>query len=273
MGETTMRTARRLLRGILATTVGLTLAVPATAAPARASVADYQGYVTIIVTAFGMGDDGVLTPQELNALVGQVIGVIQGTKSDVITRLDDELTNEILGITEASLNKVELLRVPWLAGPAINGIGDAAFLAKAHLRTVRGADLALDAVGRAMIALFNELHAVYLVVDNDEGTNLAPGVLPPFREGLEYLVREMAPECTSHHDPRTGQRAYDCTFGGRTVHAEYFPLTHTYTIDGGDPIPGQIDPSIVQEIVMRDTVWQVARETLEALVREGVLLP
>ncbi|BCB76753.1 hypothetical protein GCM10022251_49820 [Phytohabitans flavus] len=47
---------------------------------------------------------------------------------------------------------------------------------------------------------------------------------------------------------------------GYRVRAEHWAGTNEYTIDGSPPIPGAIDRSIVVEIVMRDTVWQVARE-------------
>ncbi|MCA2217430.1 hypothetical protein [Jidongwangia harbinensis] len=268
-----MRTARRLLRGILVTTLGLTLAGTATAVPARAAGADYYGYVRVIVTAFDAGEDGIYTVAELNALVEQVIAVVNGSETDLLGRLNDELVNDIQASSESALAKVEMLRVPWLAGPAINGMHDAAYRAKRHLATVHESDLALDSVGRAVIALFNVLHTVLLVVDAEEGSRLAPGVRPPFREALEYLIQEMTPECRAGSNTHAGIRTYDCQFGGRTVHAQYFAVSNAYTIDGSDPIPGHIDERLVVEYLMRDTVWQVANETLAELISEGVPRP
>src|SRR5690349_7858874 len=120
-----MRRTRRLLRGIVATTLGLTLTTTAAPLPARASAADYQGYVTVILNIYEMGKDG-LSPLELTQLIEQMIALVNGTKSDVLMRLDEQLVNEIRSQTASSLSKVEMLRVPWLAGPAVNGMHDAA---------------------------------------------------------------------------------------------------------------------------------------------------
>ena len=269
-----MKTAGPLLRGILAATVGLSLAVPVTAAPAQAaSPADYQRYVTVFINAMQAGEDRRLTAQEINALVAEIIDIVMGTKSDVVARLDAEINHEIQAVTEASLTKVQMLRVPWLADEAINGMHDAAYRAKNHLATVAGNDAALDAVGRAMIALFNELNAAYFVVDYNEGTQLARTQLPYFRQGLEYLVQELQPHCTPHYDPRTGNRAYDCEFNGQTVYAEYFPLSNSYTINGGPPIAGMFTNEYIEELAMKDTILRVAEFTLAELVRRGVQLP
>lgn len=269
-----MRTVKRLLRGIAATVLGLSLAMSATAVPARAAAdgPNYQAYLEFLSRALEMGHDG-LTPAEANQLIHEIIGVLQGTKVDLLTRLNTELANEIHGSTEAAVNKAEMLKVMWLAGPAINSMHDAAYRAKAHLATVRDSDEALDVVGRAMIVLFNLLHAAYSGVDAEEGTHAAVDQLPQFRQGLEYLIQEMAPTCTPGGLPSAGMRSYTCEYGDTTVRAEWWAGTNTYTINNGDPIPGQIDESIIVEITMRDTVWQLARQTLAELVRAGVRLP
>lgn len=269
-----MRPPRRLLRGITAAVLGLTLGTSATVQPARANPdgANYMQYLTLIHRVFEMGQDG-LTPAEVNALIQELIGVVEGTKVDLLTRLNTQLTNEIRGSTEAAVNKVEMLKVPWLAGPAINSMHDAAYRAKAHLATVKDSDEALEAVGRAVITLFNLLNTAYVAVDADEGTNLAPGQRPHFRQALEYLIQEMAPECWPGGHTNAGMKSYTCTFGNKTVRAEWWAGTNEWSIDNGAKIPGEINQSIVVEVVMKDTIWQVARETREELVRRGVPLP
>jgi hypothetical protein len=70
-----------------------------------------------------------------------------------------------------------------------------------------------------------------------------------------------------------GIRTYTCEYGGKTVRAQYFAVSDSYSIDGSAPIRGQIDPRLVVEILMRDTVWQVANETLAELISKGVPRP
>ncbi|BCJ49660.1 hypothetical protein Asp14428_11350 [Actinoplanes sp. NBRC 14428] len=270
-----MRKAGLLRRGLTAAAAGLALtgaAVAAAPAPARAD-ATYETFIQFFISAYDKGSDGSYSVAEINELIQQVIGAVNGAKSDVLDRLDDQLTSELRGKAEAAVTKVELLRVPWLAGPAINSTHDAAYSAKAHLTTVAADDGALDAVGRAMIVLFAELNAAYLMVDADEGTNLAAGQRPYLRQGLEQLIREMQPDCARNSLPSAGYVSYVCEFDGRTVRAEYWAGSDSYTIDGSAPIPGQIDPGLVEDYTMARTVLPDAERLLAELIREGVRLP
>ncbi|WP_433532513.1 hypothetical protein ACQPYA_11040 [Micromonospora sp. CA-263727] len=291
-----MRTAKPLLGGITAMVLGLGLALPAPPA-ASASVStsasgsapgptpgpaagaqvadgvDYGKIIDILLAAAEMGRDGVYTPQEISQLIQQVIGAINGTKVDLLTRLDTQLTHEIQAKTEAAVTKVELLRVPWAAGPALNSTHDAAYAAKAHLRTVRENEIALDAVGRAMIVLFTQLEAAYLMVDADEGTNLAATQRPYFRQGLEYLIQEMTPDCVDGGVPNAGLYTYTCSYGGKTVRGTYWAGTDTFTIDDGPPIIGPFNRQLVADVLMYDTARRLAKRALQVLIDKGVGLP
>ncbi|ROT32798.1 hypothetical protein EF879_06285 [Micromonospora sp. HM5-17] len=270
-----MRAARPLLRGIAAAALALAVALTGTPTPAkaRASNISYWVFIDVLVSAFEKGRDGRYTPGEINELVQQVISAINGTKNDVLERLDSQITNELRGKAEAALTKAEMLRVPWLAGPAINSMHDAAYAAKAHLATVSESDAALNDVGKAMIVLFTELHTAYLTVDAEEGTNLARAQLPYFRQGLEYLIQEMAPDCTFSAHPQGVWRRYICTFADRTVTAWYWAHKDEYSIDDGPPIPGPLDLKHVEDFLMADTTRPLAQQTLDVLLRQGVPLP
>ncbi|MEO3926096.1 hypothetical protein ABGB07_19830 [Micromonosporaceae bacterium B7E4] len=270
-----VRAARLLLRGIAAVALALAVTLSATPTPAKASDSNgsYWVFVDILISAYEKGSDGRYTPAEINELIQQVIGAVNGAKTDVLARLDSETTNELRAKAEAALTKAELLRVPWLAGPAINSMHDAAYSAKAHLATVRVSDAALNDVGKAMIVLFTELNAAYLMVDADEGTNLAQAQRPYFRQGLEYLIREMTPDCRYGGVPNAGMISYDCSYDGRNVRAVYWAGTDTYSIDGGPPIGGLIKETVVHDFLMADTARVLAQQALDVLLRNGVPLP
>jgi hypothetical protein len=270
-----VRAARLLLRGIAAVALALAVTLSATPTPAKASDSNgsYWVFVDILISAYEKGSDGRYTPAEINELIQQVIGAVNGAKTDVLARLDSETTNELRAKAEAALTKAELLRVPWLAGPAINSMHDAAYSAKAHLATVRDSDAALNDVGKAMIVLFTELNAAYLMVDADEGTNLAQAQRPYFRQGLEYLIREMTPDCRYGGVPNAGMISYDCSYDGRNVRAVYWAGTNTYSIDDGPPIGGLINETVVQDFLMADTARVLAQQALDVLLRNGVPLP
>ncbi|MGW0506206.1 hypothetical protein [Micromonospora sp. NPDC003241] len=276
-----MRRTRTLLHGVVAVSLGLGTALPAAPAaagppPARAQVAadtNYGAIIDILLAAAEMGQDGVYTPLEISRLIQQMIGAVNGAKVDLLTRLNSEVTNDIRARTEAAVTKVELLRVPWAAGPAINSTHDAAYVAKNHLRTVHEDDNALDAVGRAMIVLFTQLEAAYLMVDAEDGTNLAAAQRPYFRQGLEYLIQEMTPHCPPSGNPNSGLITYSCSFAGKTVTAEYYPLTRQYRIDGGPLTDGSFPAAAVAEVLMRDTALPLAQRTLDLLISRGVPLP
>ncbi|MFI7081752.1 hypothetical protein ACIBO1_31125 [Micromonospora sp. NPDC049903] len=276
-----MRRTRALLHGVVAVSLGLGTAIPAAPAaagppPTRAQVADntdYGAIIDILLAAAEMGQDGVYTPLEISRLIQQLIGAVNGAKVDLLTRLNSEVTNDIRARTEAAVTKVELLRVPWAAGPAINSTHDAAYVAKNHLRTVHEDDNALDAVGRAMIVLFTQLEAAYLMVDAEDGTNLAAAQRPYFRQGLEYLIQEMRRECPPQGNPNAGVSTYSCSFGGRSIYVDYYPLTNTHRINGGPMIPGPITKEAVAEMLMRDTALPLAQRTLDLLISRGVPLP
>jgi hypothetical protein len=270
-----VRKAGPLRRGITAALIGLALtgsAVAVRPAPARAD-AGYDGFVQFFISAYDKGRDGKYSVAEVNELVQQAIIAVNGAKSDVLIRLDRQLTSELRGKAEAAVTKVELLKVPWLAGPAIDSTHNAAYSAKAHITTVAGQDAELDAVGRAMIVLFAELNAAYIMVDAEEGTNAAAAQRPYLREGLEQLIREIQPECGRNTLPSAGYVSYVCTFNERTVRAEYWSGSNSYRIDGGDAIPGQIDQDLVQDYLMANTVLPNAERLLAELIRQGVQLP
>jgi len=265
---------RRLLRGAVAALAALSLALFGTAMPVKAqdSNANYWTYINLLMSAFDKGRDG-LSPAEAAALIQEIVGAVNGSKVDLLARLDSQITNELHGKAEAALTKVEMLRVPWLAGPAVNSMHDAAYSAKAHVATVRGNDAALDTVGRAMIALFTELNTAYVTIDADEGSNLAPLQRQYFRQGLESLIQAMEPGCEYTGMPNAGVISYVCDWNGRTVRAVYTATTNTYTVDGGLPITGRIDAAFVQDYLMAGTARELAKRALEILIREGVTLP
>ncbi|GAA4162742.1 hypothetical protein GCM10022251_44330 [Phytohabitans flavus] len=264
---------RRTLRGLAAAALSLSLLLFGTATPVKAADnANYWPYISLLMSAFDKGRDG-LTPTEAAALIQEIVGAVDGSKVDLLDRLDSQVTNELKGKAEAALTKVELLRVPWLAGAAINSMHDAAFAAKAHIATVSGNDAALDTVGRAMIALFTELNTAYVTVDADEGTNIAPGPRRYFRQGLEQLIQAMTPSCEYTGMPNAGVISYVCEYDGRTVRAVYMATTNTYTVDGGAPLSGRIDAAFVHDFLMAGTARELAKRALEVLVREGVTLP
>ncbi|MEQ4303956.1 hypothetical protein ABNF97_21665 [Plantactinospora sp. B6F1] len=270
-----VRAARQLLRGVAAVALALAMTLAGTPTPAKASDSNgsYWVFVDILISAYEKGSDGRYTPAEINELIQEVIGAVNGAKADVLARLDSETTNELRGKAEAALTKAELLRVPWLAGPAINSMHDAAYSAKAHLGTVKDSDAALNDVGKAMIVLFTELNAAYLMVDADEGTNLAQAQRPYFRQGLEYLIREMTPNCSYGGVPNAGMISYGCSYDGRSVRAVYWAGTNEYSIDGGPPIPGMIREAVVQDFLMANTARVLAQQALDVLLRNGVPLP
>ncbi|MDG4798583.1 hypothetical protein [Micromonospora sp. WMMD1082] len=292
-----MRTGKLLLRGVIAVALGVGLALPAPpaasaaasgaasaaasgaeagAASARAQVAegvDYGKLIDILLAAAEMGRDGVYTPQEINQLIQQVIGAVNGTRVDLLARLNSQLTHEIQAKTEAAVTKVELLQVPWAAGPALNSTHDAAYAAKVHLQTVRDDDDALDAVGRAMITLFTMLETAYLMVDADDGTNLAATQRPYFRQGLEYLIQAMTPDCVDGGVPNAGLYTYTCSYGGKTVRGTYWEGTDTFRIDDDPPLPGPFNRQLVADVLMYDTAQRLAKRALQVLIDRGVGLP
>jgi len=266
---------RRILGAVLA----LMLVLSATARPAFAEGEDtggnqyYQKFVDILISLLDKGRDGSYTAQEIAELVQQLIGATNAANVDLLTRLDNELTNDIKGQAQAALTKVEMLRRPETAGVALNSIHDAAHRAMSHIGTVRHSDVALDAVGKAMITLFTELDTAYTVIDADEGTTFVVLQRRYFRLGLENLIREMNTDCYHGGLPSAGLATYTCYYGGDSARAEFWAGSGTYTINGGPPITGAIDYRLVEETLMRGTARPLAQQALDNLIRAGVTLP
>jgi hypothetical protein len=164
----------------------------------------------MLISLLDKGRDGRYTPREIADLVQQLIAATNAANVDPLTRLDNELTNDIKGQAQAALTKVEMLRRPETAGVALNSIHDAAHRAMSHIGPVRHSDVALDAVGKAMIALFTALDTAYTVIDADEGTTYVMTQRRYFRLGLENLIREMDTAPPGPPDPPFGGRVGRC---------------------------------------------------------------
>jgi hypothetical protein len=275
-----MRRFGLLLRGLTGAALGLALVLPAAAAPARADDGDqydYSQFVDILIDAFEKGTDGGYSPAEIADMVSKIVNAVNGVKADVLAGLDSKVSAAIYSQMQAAITKVPNLNVPWLRGPAIDSIHNAAYLAKSQVNQSYS-DAARDAIGRAMMTLFTTLNTAYIQVDAEQAaqgrpSNIAATHRPYYRQGLADLVREMDPACYEGGVPKAGLITYSCSFNGETVRAEFWAGSGTYTIDGGPPIAGAIDEGRIQELVMRDTVRPLAQRALDELTREGVPLP
>jgi len=259
-------------RAIAAAVLGCVVALPSTAAPARAEEpspdvwAQYWEFaVDFLGSLLDKLSDGTLSPAEVYELVNQVIGAVDGVKVDLVSRLDTELVNELRGKAEAATTSVHYLRYQQTAPVYLGIVNPAAHSAKSHVDTV-STDGDLNSVGFSMITLFPLL----------EATEVKLGVFEPrtrlavYRQGLENLVRKMQPHCSENAQPNPGIYTYTCGFDGKTVQGvQYTSGNPTYRINGGPEIPGTLDRDVIKGMTMAGTSRELAERALAELARRG----
>ncbi|MEJ3744163.1 hypothetical protein WEI85_12810 [Actinomycetes bacterium KLBMP 9797] len=285
-----MRIVRPLFRTVAAVVLGLAMVVPGATVVPRATPpawaqegdqTDWMQFVEVLKKIWEAGSDGRLDPAEIADFVMLIEQALTGVKTDVLAALDSKVSAQIRGKIDSAINAVYNLDAPpWLRGPAIDTIQNGAYEARAQLGAAWD-DHNRDVFGKAMITLFTALDGAFTRIDADNAaqgrpSNMAGNNKRQFRQGLEDLMRTMQPRCTYNPLPeKNGYVTYDCTYNGRTVHAQANPLGGEWSIDGGpwqQLNRGQLE-GLVFDTVMHDTAWPIAKKAHEELLRQGVQLP
>lgn len=257
----------RLVRGIAAVTAGMALILGAAAAPAQAEDGPNYEDVTVdlLRAALSAADDGVLTPEELINLVLVLKNGLAGVKTDVVARLDAQVVAELRAKMDFAATRTFYLDLPLYAPIYNSSVGEGASLAKSYIEgNVVTADKDVDAVGRAMMALFTA-EDVGLEKVNAPAAG-RDSVLASYHQALEGLIAKMVPRCDEYGD-RVGNYHIDCSYANKTVHATQDLFG--WTIDGKPAPPGAVDQSVVGNLVMADTAKKLAQDALAELKKHG----
>lgn len=254
---------KRLLRGVIAAALAVTVTLPGGARPAQAiPVATIQGYINLATTAYNLfksilgGNGGA---DAINAAVQQIINAIEQSKAEILAHMDALATAEARACARHHVIEVADIDVfnPDVLQSWAQNVTGCATLIDTLIDTVNDKNQ-VDLLGLAL----NVAGPIALAARTKAGFSSA-ALLSTLRRGNNAIVLRLAPACQQWDDPEPGTnivvRTYLCTaYNGDTAE-------DSQVFRGGRPIGAPINPVAVQAEATRGTSRAVATAVLPTL--------
>jgi len=254
----------RLLRGIAAVALTITVVLSGSVPPAQAS-SDPDGpntslidMIDLALSLVGRAGSGGVTPEALVAMTQDVINALNQAESAVITHIDAIAAAEVRGDAQHAViefDDINSFADETLEDWAIDVTG-AATRAAAYLGAVSD-PRAVDDIGYAVVTLY----PIALVARARAGFGTTK-LMADYRIALQKIVDKLAPSCRYHFpEPNAVPtiRAYTCTVYGQhsmtQLEQNWFGVWQL----------GPIDPAAVEFGSYANTSRRVAIEVLGTL--------